>query len=35
MSSEVFIKTRNKNAGNAAVSIFDINGKQVVKLKWT
>jgi hypothetical protein len=34
MSSEVFIKT-NKNAGNAAVSIFDINGKQVVKLKWT
>jgi extracellular elastinolytic metalloproteinase len=28
-NSEVFIMT-NKNAGNAAVSIFDINGKQVV-----
>jgi extracellular elastinolytic metalloproteinase len=30
MTSEVYINT-NKNAGNAAVSIFDINGKQVVK----
>ncbi|RTY98612.1 T9SS type A sorting domain-containing protein [Flavobacterium sp. RSP49] len=32
MTSEVFINT-NKNAGNAVISIFDINGRQLIESK--